>query len=96
MPNRSFSAINDFKDGLIRKNEIKTKLTELEIDRKQKIPKARSIVEQYFGLSHLHNNGQPARLITRAKNNIDLWFGQVALKRQRGFNILKNRRQQHR
>jgi hypothetical protein len=92
MPNRSFSAINDFKDGLIRKNEIKTKLTELEIDRKQKIPKARSIVEQYFGLSHLHNNGQPARLITRAKNNIDLWFGQVALNRQRGFNIFKKQK----
>ncbi len=49
MPNRSFSAINDFKDGLMRKNEIKTKLTELEIDRKQKISQARSIVEQYFG-----------------------------------------------
>ena len=59
----------------MRKNETEAQLTELEIDRKQKISQARSIVEQYFGLSHLHNNGQPARLITRAKNNIDLWFG---------------------
>jgi len=49
MPNRSFLAINDFKDGLMRKSETKAKLTELEIDRKQEISRARSIVEQYFG-----------------------------------------------
>jgi tRNA-binding EMAP/Myf-like protein len=59
MPNRSFSAINNFKDGLMRKSETKAKLTELEMDRKQEISQARSIVEQYFGLSHLHDNGQP-------------------------------------
>ena len=49
MPNRSFSAINNFKDGLMRKSETKAQLTELEIDRKQEISQARSIVEQYFG-----------------------------------------------
>ena len=49
MPNRSFLAINDFKDGLMRKSETKAQLPELEIDRKQKISQARSIVEQYFG-----------------------------------------------
>ena len=59
MPNRSFLAINDFKDSYMRKSEIKAKLTELEIDRKQEISQARFIVEQYFGLSHLHDNGQP-------------------------------------
>jgi len=49
MPNQLFSAINNFKDGLMRKSETKAKLTELEIDRKQEISRARSIVEQYFG-----------------------------------------------
>ena len=50
MPNRLFLATNDFKkDGLMRKSETKAKLTELEIDRKQEISRARSIVEQYFG-----------------------------------------------
>ena len=59
MPNRSFLAINDFKDVLIRKSETKAKLTELEMNRKQEISQARSIVEQYFGLSHLRDNSQP-------------------------------------
>jgi len=49
MSNRPFLAINDFKDGLMRKSEAKAQLTELEIGRKQKISQARSIVEQYFG-----------------------------------------------
>ena len=49
MPNWSFLAINDFKDSYMRKSEIKAKLTELEIDRKQEISQAKSIVEQYFG-----------------------------------------------
>jgi IS5 family transposase len=49
MPNRSFLTINDFKDGLMRKSETKAKLTELEMNRKQEISQARSIVEQYFG-----------------------------------------------
>jgi hypothetical protein len=44
-------------------------------------------VEQYFGLSHLHDNGQRARFATIDKNNINIWFRQVALNIKRGFNV---------
>ena len=71
--------MNYFKDGIMRKDEKNAKLTELEIDRNKEISKVRYIVEQYFGLSHLHDNGQRARFTTIAKNNIDIWFRQVAL-----------------
>ena len=88
-PNRSFLAINKFKDGIMRKDEKNAKLTEVEINRNKEISKVRYIVEQYFGLSHLHDNGQRARFTTIAKNNIDIWFRQVAFNIQRGFRIFK-------
>ncbi len=53
--------MNDFNDGIIRKDE---KLTQIEIEWNKKIFKVRYIVEQYFGLSHLHDNGQRARFTT--------------------------------
>jgi hypothetical protein len=46
-------------------------------------------VEQYFGLSHLHDNGQRARFTTIDKNNIDIWFRQVAFNIKRGFNVFQ-------
>ena len=88
-PNRLFLAMNKFQDGIMRKNEINAKLTEYEIDRNKKISKVRYIVEQYFGLSHLHDDAQQARFTTIEKNNIDIWFRQVAFNIQRGFNIFK-------
>ena len=78
-PNRSFLAMNGLKDGIMRKDEKNAKLTEHEIKRNIKISKVRYIVEQYFGLSHLHDNGQRAIFTTIAKNHIDIWFRQVAL-----------------
>ena len=60
-------------------------------NRNKKISKVRYIVEQYFGLSHLHDDGQRARFITIDKNHIDIWFRQVAFNIQRGFNIFKRR-----
>ena len=39
----------------MRKDEQNAKLTEYEIDRNKKISKVRYIVEQYFGISHLHD-----------------------------------------
>lgn len=88
-PNRSFLAMNKLKDGIMRKNEKNAKLTEYEIERNKKISKVRYIVEQYFGLSHLHDNGQRARFATIAKNHIDIWFRQVAFNIKRGFKVLK-------
>jgi IS5 family transposase len=39
----------------MRKDTTTAKLTEMEIERNKKISKKRYIVEQYFGLSHLHD-----------------------------------------
>jgi IS5 family transposase len=88
-PNRSFLAMNNLKDGIMRKNEQNAKLTEYEVERNKKISKVRYIVEQYFGLSHLHDNGQRARFTTIEKNHIDIWFRQVAFNIKRGFAVLK-------
>lgn len=90
-PNRSFLVMNKLKDGIMRKDEKNAKLTEVEIERNKKISKVRYIVEQYFGLSHLHDDGQLARFTTIDKNHIDIWFRQVAFNIQRGFNIFKRR-----
>ena len=90
-PNREFLAMNELKDGIMRKDTKTAKLTEFEIDRNKKISKVRYIVEQYFGLSHLHDDAQRARFTTIDKNHIDIWFRQVAFNIQRGFNIFKRR-----
>ncbi len=60
-PNREFLALNDMKDGIMRKDNINAKLTEFEIERNKKISKDRYIVERYFGINHLHDNGNKAR-----------------------------------
>ena len=57
-PNRDFLALNNIKDRIMRKDSTTAKLTEPEIERNKKLSKVRYIVEQYFGLSHLHDNGQ--------------------------------------
>ncbi|MCK5543549.1 MAG: transposase [Desulfobacterales bacterium] len=85
--NRSFLHTNGFQDGIMRKNTKTAKLTSYEKERNKKIFKVRYIVEQYFGLSHLHDNGQRARFTTIAKNNIDLWFRQVAFNIKRGLKL---------
>ncbi|MFH1722680.1 MAG: IS5 family transposase [Candidatus Altiarchaeota archaeon] len=54
-PNRAFLHMNGIKDGIMRKDTTTAKLTELEIERNKRISKKRYIVEQYFGLSHLHD-----------------------------------------
>jgi IS5 family transposase len=45
----------------MRKDSIIAKLTAHEINRNKKISKVRYIVEQYFGLSHLHDGAKQAR-----------------------------------
>lgn len=87
LPNREFLSMNKFGDGIMRKDSTRAKLTKREITRNKKISKIRYIVEQYFGLSHLHDNGQKARFTTIATNNIDIWFRQVAYNIKRGFKL---------
>ena len=43
------------------KDSTTAKLTEFEIERNKKISKVRYIVEQYFGISHLHDGAKRAR-----------------------------------
>ena len=73
----------------MRKDSTTAKLTELEIERNKKISKVRYIVEQYFGISHLHDGAKRARFIDINKNKFDAWFRQAAFNISRGLKILK-------
>jgi IS5 family transposase len=87
-PNRNFLSENKIADGIMRKDSTTAKLTELEIERNKKISKVRYIVEQYFGISHLHDTAKRARFTTIGKNNLDAWFRQAAFNVFRGMKIL--------
>jgi len=88
-PNRDFLALNNIDDGIMRKDSTTAKLTEYEKDRNKKISKVRYIVEQYFGLSHLHDSAKRARFTDIAKNKFDVWYRQAAFNISRGLKILK-------
>ena len=46
-------------------------------------------IEQYFGISHLHDNGNKARFTNTMKNLIDLMFRQFAFNLKKGAKILE-------
>jgi len=87
-PNRSFLHLNGIKDGIMRKNTKTAKLTEVEIERNKKISKKRYIVEQYFGLSHLHDGAYRARFTTIVKNTWDTMCRQMAFNINRGAKLV--------
>jgi len=87
-PNRNFLALNKIDDGIMRKDSTTAKLTEYEKERNKKISKLRYIVEQYFGLSQLHNGAERARFTTIIKNAFDCWYRQAAFNISRGVKIL--------
>lgn len=88
-PNRDFLATNEIADGIMRKDTTTAKLTETEIERNKQISKVRYIVEQYFGISHLHDGAKRARFTTIAKNKMDCWCRQAAFNITRGLKILR-------
>jgi len=88
-PNRDFLALNKIADGIMRKDSTTAKLTPYEIERNKKISKLRYIVEQYFGISHLHDNAKRARFTDIAKNKFDCWYRQAAFNISRGHKIIK-------
>ena len=88
-PNRNFLALNKIADGVMRKNTTTAKLTKLERQRNKKISKLRYIVEQYFGISHLHDGAKRARFTTITKNKMDCWYRQAAFNITRGLKILR-------
>ena len=87
-PNRDFLSLNGIQDGIMRKDTTTAKLTEYEIERNKKIAKKRYVVEQYFGLSHLHDGAKRARFTTIVKNVIDAMFRQFAFNLNRGSKLL--------
>jgi len=82
-PNRSFLHLNGIADGIMRKDTRSAKLTKFEVERNKQISKKRYIVEQYFGLSHLHDRAYRARFTKMVKN---LWD---SLCRQMVFNVFR-------
>ena len=73
----------------MRKDSTTAKITEYEKERNTKISKVRYIVEQYFGISHLHDKAKRARFTTIPKNNFDAWCRQAAFNMRKGLKILK-------
>ena len=49
----------------------------------------RYIVEQYFGISHLHDGAKRARFTDITKNKLDAWYRQAAYNIKTGLKILK-------
>ena len=88
-PNRDFLALNNIADGIMRKDSTTAKLTEYEIERNKSISKVRYIVEQYFGISHLHDGAKRARFTDSTKNKFDAWYRQAAFNIARGLKILR-------
>ena len=88
-PNRDFLALNKIADGIMRKDSTTAKLTEYEINRNKSISKVRYIVEQYFGISHLHDGAKRARFTDISKNKFDAWYRQAAFNIARGLKILR-------
>ncbi len=81
--------MNNIADGIMRKNTPTARLTSYEKERNKKISKVRYIVEQYFGLSHLHDGAYKARFTTIIKNKFDCWYRQAACNITRGLKIMK-------
>ena len=73
----------------MRKATRGTALTQYEKERNKAISKVRYIVEQYFGISHLHHQAQRARFTKMIINTIDIKLRQMAFNLLRGAKVLK-------
>ena len=82
--NREFLHSNDIADGIMRKDERNARLTELEIERNKMIFKVRYKIEQYFGVTALHQGAGQARFTTLA------WEGWDRLCQAIAFNIKRS------
>ena len=88
-PNRDFLALNNIADGIMRKDSTTAKLTDNEKERNKKLSEVRYFVEQYFGISHLHDSANRARFTNIAKNKLDGWYRQAAYNIARCLKILR-------
>ena len=87
-PNSGFLRLDEIKDGIMRKDLKNAKLTDLEHRRNKNISKKRYIVEQYFGMSHLHDGANRARFTTILKNIWDTMCRQMAFHIRRGMKLV--------
>jgi len=83
--NREFLSINEMKDGIMRKDERNAKLTELEITRNKMISKVRYKIEQYFGVTALHQGASRARFAALAKERWDRICRVMAFNMKRSY-----------
>ncbi len=86
--NRDFLHMNNIEDGIMRKATRGAALTKYEKERNKAISKVRYIVEQYFGISHLHQHAYRARFTIMIRNAIDSKFRQLAFNIFRGAKVL--------
>jgi IS5 family transposase len=87
--NRDFLHMNNIEDGIMRKATRGAALTEYEKDRNKAISKVRYVVEQYFGISHLHHHAHRARFTKMIINGIDGKLRQLAFNLFRGTKVLR-------
>jgi IS5 family transposase len=87
--NRDFLYMNSINDGIMRKATPGTELTDYEKARNKTISKVRYIVEQYFGISHLHHHAHRNRFPKMIRNAINALFRQMAFNLFRGTKVLK-------
>jgi IS5 family transposase len=87
--NRDFLHMNHIEDGIMRKATRGTELTQYEKERNKAISKIRYIVEQYFGISHLHHHAHRARFTKMIRNAIDGKLRQLAFNLFRGTKVLR-------
>jgi len=86
--NRAFLSLNKIQDGIMRKATRGAQLTPYEKERNKAISKIRYIVEQYFGISHLHHHAHRARFTRLIKNTTNALFRQLAFNLFRGTKVL--------
>ena len=87
--NRDFLHMNNIEDGIMRKATRGAALTQYEKERNKAISKIRYVVEQYFGISHLHNHADRARFTKMIINGIDGKLRQLAFNIFRGAKVLR-------
>ncbi len=83
--NWEFLHINDMADGIMRKDERNAKLTELEIERNKMISTVRYKIEQYFGVTALHQGASRARFTTLAREGWDRICQVIAFNIKRSY-----------
>ncbi|HPA08491.1 MAG TPA: IS5 family transposase [Methanoregulaceae archaeon] len=83
--NREFLYLNDIADGIMRKDERNATLTQLEIERNKMISKVRYKIEQYFGVTALHQGAGRARFTTLAKEGWDRLCHAIAFNIKRSY-----------